>query len=266
MVQADEATDRPPRFPLRAWLPAVLTVALVCGWWSAARSADLAEIRTRRLPGIEKSFVEKRLRLGAPIFLRVFKAERRLELWVERDGRFALYRDYPICFYSGALGPKLREGDRQSPEGFYFVTSGAMNPASSYHLSFNLGYPNAFDRANRRTGSLLMVHGSCVSLGCYAMTDPAIEEIYLIAEAAFAGGQRFFRVHAFPFRMTDEAMAAHAESPWIGFWRTLKPGHDFFEKVGRPPNVTVRDKAYVVEALPPGTGAETGGTEKTALD
>jgi murein L,D-transpeptidase YafK len=210
--------------------------------------ADLAEVRHRVTPALKARLAAKGLNWGAPIFLRIFKESRELDLWVGAGGRFQLFKTYPICHFSGDLGPKLKEGDHQSPEGFYAVTPAAMNPQSSYHLSFNLGYPNAYDRAHGRTGSYLMVHGRCVSIGCYAMTDPGIEEIYLMAEAAFAGGQPFFRVHIFPFRMTPENMARHAGSPWRAFWENLRRGHDLFEARRRPPEVKVTGGAYAFAA------------------
>lgn len=205
---------------------------------------DIAEIRKRVTPGLADAFERAGLRLGAPVFMRIFKEERMLELWVQAGTAFRLFRSYPICNYSGDLGPKLREGDRQSPEGFYFVGASAMNPNSSYHLSFNLGFPNAYDREQGRTGSYLMVHGDCLSIGCYAMTDPAIEEIYLAAEAALAAGQPFFRVHAFPFRMTAARMRAAEDVRWEAFWANLKTGYDAFEDGHVPPDVRVRDGIY----------------------
>jgi len=186
---------------------------------------------------------------GAPIFIRIFKQERELELWVEKGGAFECFRTYRIAAMSGTLGPKLKEGDGQAPEGFYFVRPSQMNPSSNYHLSFNLGYPNAYDSAHGRDGSALMVHGNQVSIGCYAMTDPKIEEIYTLADAALRKGQPFFRVHCFPFRMTDENMMKHADSEWIDFWKNLKQGYDAFEKSKQVPNVVVKDKVYQLEAM-----------------
>jgi murein L,D-transpeptidase YafK len=187
------------------------------------------------------------LRFGAPIFVRIFKESRQLELWIENADHFELFKTYDICTFSGHLGPKLRTGDLQSPEGFYFVTPGRMNPVSEFHLSFNLGYPNAYDRARDRTGSALMVHGDCVSIGCYAMTDAGIEEIYTLADAALRSGQPFFRVHVFPFRMTARNMQRHHNSKWREYWENLKEGYDFFERTGRPPNVEVQGDRYVFE-------------------
>lgn len=209
---------------------------------STARSRKaIARVR----PSLENDLRARGLRFGAPIFLRIFKQSRELELWIEDGERFELFRTYHICTYSGKLGPKLRTGDRQSPEGFYFVTPERMNPASRFHLSFNLGYPNAYDRHHGRTGSALMVHGDCVSIGCYAMTDAAIEEIYALADAALRGGQPFFRVHVFPFRMTASNLRKHRSSRWREFWINLKEGYDRFEREGRPPGVRVREGRYV---------------------
>lgn len=196
-----------------------------------------------------RSFTEqlaaKDFALGDPVFMRIFKEEAELEVWMQKGDAFELFKTYPICNFSGDLGPKLREGDRQSPEGFYFVGKSALNPNSSYHLSFNLGFPNTYDRAQNRTGSYLMVHGDCLSIGCYAMTDAGIEEIYGLGEAALNAGQPFFRVHAFPFRMTDARMAEARGNQWYPFWQNLKQGYDAFENGHVPPDVTVENKIYV---------------------
>jgi len=180
-------------------------------------------------------------------FIRIFKAEAELELWTraEGDAAYSLAKTYPICAYSGDLGPKLKQGDRQAPEGFYWVTRRSLNPHSSYHLSFNLGYPNRYDRAHGRTGDYLMVHGDCVSIGCYAMTDGGIEEIYRTIEASLDTGQTGIRVHIFPFRMTGENMAAHLDHQWYDFWSNLKTGYDMFEVNGAPPNTEVERQTYV---------------------
>jgi murein L,D-transpeptidase YafK len=211
---------------------------------SSPRSREVAK---RVEPVLVRDLLSKGMTYGAPIFIRIFKDERELELWVEKDGKFECFCTYRIAAMSGVLGPKVKEGDGQAPEGFYFVRPSQMNPTSNYHLSFNLGYPNAYDRARGRDGSALMVHGNQVSIGCYAMTDPKIEEIYTIADAALRKGQSFFRVHCFPFRMTDENMMKNADSEWIDFWKNLKQGYDAFEKTRQVPNVVVRGKVYQVE-------------------
>ncbi len=184
-------------------------------------------------------------------FIRIFKVEAELELWSRAEGeaQFSLAKTYSICAYSGALGPKLKQGDRQAPEGFYWVNKSRLNPNSRFHLSFNLGYPNAYDRAHGRTGDFLMVHGNCVSIGCYAMTDAGIEEIYGAVEASLEAGQPFVRVHIFPFRMTEANMARHSGSRWAAFWANLKEGHDLFEVSNIPPDTQVENKRYVFERV-----------------
>jgi murein L,D-transpeptidase YafK len=184
--------------------------------------------------------------LGAPVFLRIFKRESELELWMKRGSRFVLFATYPICRWSGTLGPKHREGDRQAPEGFYTVDKSQLNPNSRWHRSFNLGYPNAFDAGHGRTGSFLMVHGGCTSIGCYAMTDEIVDEIWRLVTAALDGGQARFSVHAFPFRMTDDNLAIHSGASDAAFWRDLKAGYDAFEEYATPPLVSVCDGRYSV--------------------
>ncbi len=210
---------------------------------SSARSQKIIKQQT---PLLQKALSKVDLQLGAPIYIRIFKQEAMLELWLKKDDGFVLFKTYPVCTFGfGGLGPKQKEGDGKAPEGFYFVKANQMNPYSSYHLSFNLGYPNAYDRAHNRTGSALMVHGNCVSVGCYAMTDRYIDEIYTLAYSALEGGQSFFRVHVFPFTMTDENMKQQQSSSWYPFWQNLKQGYDFFEENHHnPPNVTVVNKTY----------------------
>lgn len=185
----------------------------------------------------------------SPILVRIFKEESELEVWkAKSDGKYALLKTYNICAWSGDLGPKIKEGDRQSPEGFYTIHPYQMNPNSSYYLSFDLGFPNAYDRSYGRTGSYLMVHGACSSAGCYSMEDDQIAEIYALAREAFRGGQQAFQVQAFPFRMTPENMARHWQNPNMPFWVMLKEGYDHFEVTHRVPEVGVCDYRYVFDA------------------
>lgn len=199
---------------------------------------------------------QKDMAPSSPMLVRIFKQESELEVWkATSDGSFALLKTYPICRWSGELGPKVRMGDRQAPEGFYTITPGQMNPNSSYYLSFNLGFPNAYDRAYERTGEFLMVHGDCSSAGCYAMTDEQISEIFSLARESFAGGQRAFQVQAYPFRMTPKNLARHRNNPNMAFWRNLKQGYDHFEVTRQEPKVNVCGRAYVFDAEPaPGRG------------
>lgn len=215
---------------------------------SAAAGDRASKAAERVRPALERDLAAIGLRIGAPAFVRLFKRESQLELWLEGgDGRYVLFRTYPICMWSGTLGPKQKQGDNQAPEGFYRVGAGQLNPASQYHLSFNLGYPNAYDRAHGRTGDFLMVHGNCVSIGCYAMGDAAIEEIYTLVAASLAAGQRAFDVHAFPFRLGDATLHAQRRSPWHAFWRELQPAYVRFEQTRKLPRVRVDGRHYVVE-------------------
>lgn len=193
---------------------------------------------------------EKKMALGSPVFMRIFKEEAELEVWIKRGTTFAKFKTYEICNWSGKLGPKLKQGDKQAPEGFYLIKPGQMNPFSKYHLSFNLGYPNAYDVSHERTGDFLMVHGGCSSAGCYAVTDDSVQEIYSLSRDAFLGGQRAFHVQAFPFRMTEANLARHTSNKWHSFWTELKIGYELFNATHVPPKVGVIDKKYVVEAAP----------------
>jgi murein L,D-transpeptidase YafK len=194
----------------------------------------------------------KHMSKESPILVRLFKEEAELEVWKQDNtGRFALLRTYPICRWSGELGPKIKEGDRQAPEGFYTITPAQFNPNSHYYLAFDIGYPNAFDRAHGRTGGNLMIHGDCSSRGCYAMTDEQITEIYALARESFFGGQRAFQVQAYPFRMMPLNMAKHRNNPNMPFWKMLKEGNDHFEASRLEPKVGVCEKRYVFDAEPP---------------
>ena len=202
---------------------------------------------TKVTPALTKELGKLNLKLGDPIFIRIFKKEKQLEMWIKQNDSYKLFKTYPICTYGyGGLGPKIRQGDGQAPEGFYFIKPSSLNPVSNYHLSFNLGYPNHYDRAYNRTGSALMVHGDCVSIGCYAMTNDGIEEIYALSDAALRNGQHFFRAHIFPFKMSKNNMEKHKGSEWYPFWVNLKEGYDFFENNGKtPPNVEIQNTKYI---------------------
>ena len=189
----------------------------------------------------------------SPVMARIFKEEGVLEVWKQKtNGRYDMVASYEICKWSGKLGPKFVEGDRQAPEGFYSVSAAQMNPNSQYYLSFNLGFPNAYDRAHGRTGQHLMVHGACSSAGCYSMTDESMSEIYAFGRDAFKGGQRDFQVQAFPFRMTAANMARYKSDPNYEFWTMLKEGYDQFEITKVPPKVDVCGKRYVFNQNFPG--------------
>lgn len=212
-------------------------------WRGIPAAERLADVRARLLPKLSEELAAKKCRLGQRVFVRIFKESRELEVWLrDEPGEWTLFRTYPIACFSGTLGPKTREGDMQAPEGFYNVTAKMLNPASKYHLAFNVGYPNAYDVAHGRTGSLIMVHGDVCSIGCFAMTDAVIEEIYLVVEAAVKDGGSV-PVHCFPFRMTVERMAS-ADPTHLDFWRELVPVYEVFEKERRVPKISVEGGRY----------------------
>jgi len=225
----------------------LLIIVFTSALFAQVPSSQRAKEAINRVePQLELELKAKKMEYGSPIFIRIFKESKELEVWIKRINSFEKFKSYAICTYgSDQLGPKVKYGDGKAPEGFYVVTPRNMNPLSNFYLSFDLGYPNDYDRVHKRTGSALMIHGSCVSIGCYAMTDPVIEEIYALADAALRSGQHYFKVHIFPFRMTDENMGKHGRSDWIEFWRNLKEGYDFFEKKHIPPNVRVQNRRYV---------------------
>lgn len=228
-------------------LPAVLAVAGVDDVRTTPRSEAAVKAHA---PELSEALASQGLELGAPVYLRLTKEPAVLTAFVaNEEGAYEPFRSWPVCAFSGKLGPKQAEGDMQAPEGFYAVAPGQMNPASSFHLSFDLGYPNAFDRAKGRTGSYLMVHGSCVSVGCYAMTDEAMEEIWTLMEAALDHGQSSVPVHIFPFPMTAANLQRHAEDPNGAFWRSLAPAWAEFEATGQVPVVRVSAGEYKVQPV-----------------
>ncbi|MGO4572192.1 L,D-transpeptidase family protein [Microvirga sp. 2TAF3] len=228
----------------RIALAASLALAL-----AACQDESFSRSSTRHLSPIPAAtmslMAQKGMSKDDPILIRSYKKESEMEVWKRgSDGRYALLKTYPICRWSGQLGPKVREGDRQAPEGFYTITPAQMNPNSAYYLSFNTGFPNAYDRSFGRTGGDLMVHGSCSSRGCFAMTDQNIAEIYAIAREALASGQRGFQFQSFPFRMTAQNLAEHRLDPNMPFWKNLKEGSDYFEITKEEPRVAVANHRY----------------------
>ena len=204
-----------------------------------ANTPDVSRLAAR----LEKAGVKS----GAPILMRVFKASSELELWIEKDHRFILFATYPICHWSGTLGPKLQEGDKQTPEGFYTITQRQTRHVGRWRSAINLGFPNAFDRAQGRNGSFILMHGGCSSVGCFAMTDPVMREVHELTKTAIDRGQRHVPVHVFPFRMTERALAEHAGHESHAFWTTLKAGYDSFERTRQPPRISVCKRDYYIE-------------------
>lgn len=241
---------------LATTLRAVTLIALLmlgaCN--SETTLATVAASSGKGLPdSVLKTMQSRGMPRNSPVMARIFKEEGKFEVWkAKANGRYDLIAIYDICTYSGQLGPKFTEGDRQAPEGFYTVRPSSMNPQSSYYLSFNIGYPNAYDRVHGRSGTNLMVHGGCSSSGCYSMTDNQMEQIYAFARDSFEGGQTEFQIQSLPFRMTAENMARYRNDPNYPFWEMLKEGYDYFEITKVPPKVDVCEKRYVFNRIPEG--------------
>ncbi len=213
---------------------------------------------TLTLPGapdttkLDSRLAEKGFAAGAPVFIRIFKAESELELWMQRGDRFEHFATYPICYWSGTIRPKIREGDKQNPEGFYTVSRRQLHRSGRWRQSLNLGFPNALDRQLDRSGSYILVHGGCSSVGCFAMTDAVIAEIFKLTESALKAGQQHVDVHVFPFRMTEDNLARYHDSDWAAFWRNIKDGYDSFERTRRPPSVSICERRYLIRDGGPG--------------
>jgi len=229
-----------PRPCMVSSLRPILLATLLAGGLAAPGRAEVGKALAP-IPSATLALMQaKGTTAAAPVLFRAYKKESEIEVWKRAaSGRFVHVKTFPICRWSGQLGPKRKTGDRQTPEGFYTVPKRQMNPNSSYYLSFDVGYPNAYDRAHGFTGSAVMVHGVCSSMGCFAMTDAVVGEIYAIAREAFAGGQAAFQFQSYPFRMTAQNMARHRADPNIDFWRQLKAGSDRFEALGEEPVVSV---------------------------
>lgn len=216
---------------------------------SGCTTSSLEDIAPTTIsPKLAGDITRKGFRQQDAVLVRIFKEESELEVWKKKsNGQYALFKTYPICRWSGKLGPKKKAGDRQAPEGFYQVSTGMLNPKSKYYLSFNLGYPNRLESALGYSGEALMVHGACSSSGCYAMSDAGIYEIYALANKALASGQTHFQVQAYPFRMTSKKMAQTAHDPNMSFWRDLKVGYDAFERSKQELKISTCGGRYVVD-------------------
>lgn len=222
----------------------------------AATEGSLPLPGTPDLARLNERLAEKGIKPGSPVLLRAFKSESEFEVWFRKDDKFVLFATYPVCNWSGTLGPKLREGDKQTPEGFYTVTKAQIRHIGRWPRSLNLGFPNEFDKSLARSGSNILVHGGCSSVGCFAMTNAVIEEIYSFVEHALNSGQTFVPVHVYPFRMTAENLETQKASSWYPFWSEMKVVYDTFERTRLAPRIGVCDGKYVVQDAAPGEGAE----------
>ena len=250
---------------------AAMTLGVACAENAYALSIELKDVAADRverqraaavgalpLPGtpnvavLQERLRDKGVTLASPILIRIFKSESELEIWKRKDGAFVLFATYPICHWSGSIGPKLRDGDKQAPEGFYTVTRAQARHVGRWPVSLDIGYPNILDQSQARTGSNILIHGGCSSIGCFAMTNPVSDEIHQLTMAAIDAGEDIVPVHILPFRMTDLNMAVQEKSPWMPFWNNLKEGYDMFERTKRPPAVSVCSGRYIFRETQPG--------------
>lgn len=220
--------------------------ALLVLWALQVQAAQRVSTETRLR--LQRDLPTLGLSVGNPVLIRTFKHESRLELWVKPDAKheYVLFRTYPICYYSGGLGPKLRTGDKVTPEGFYAIRHSGLNPYSRFHLSMDIGFPNAYDRYHGRTGSLLMIHGACDAVGCFAMNNDQVEQIYYLVEQALANGAAEVPVHAFPFHLTKDKLAQYEKHLWYDFWTQLQVGYQLFNAKRLPLKIELDKGRYSV--------------------
>jgi len=207
-------------------------------------SKRAGDVRTKVWPALQKELKDKGFNDGSPIYIRIFKDQDALEVWKKNGNKYKLFKTYQICYYSGNLGTKTKFGDNKSPEGFYSIEPRQLNPVSNYYLAINVGYPNRVEQLKGYTGDAIMIHGHCASIGCYAMTDARIEEIYTLVYKAFEAGQQKINLDIFPFRMDNAHMDFYSYQPYMAFWKTLKPGYEKFEKTHLPVTYHIKGKDY----------------------
>ncbi|RFZ95151.1 2-dehydro-3-deoxyphosphooctonate aldolase [Mucilaginibacter conchicola] len=208
-------------------------------------SKRASDARSKLWPKLQKQLTDGGFNSKYELYLRIVKQTDQLEIWAKKGKRFEFFKGYNICYYSGGLGTKTKAGDNKSPEGFYTISAGQLHPTSQYHLAVNIGYPNALETQKGYTGNAIMIHGNCASVGCYAMTDDGIEEIYTLLYKAFTSGQQKIALEIYPFKMDNQHLKDFAASPYMAFWKMLKPAYDKFEKDHLPANISVANGQYV---------------------
>ena len=230
----------------------MIRIILVICLAATLAACNTTSIDSRRgLAPQSESIINASLSAGStatsPVLLRIFKQSNELELWrMTKNGTYVLVRTYNICAFSGELGPKIRQGDRQAPEGFYSIGAGQLNYNSIRFLSLNTGFPNKFDKQNGYTGSSLMIHGGCDSAGCYAIEDAPIQEVFTAVRDALRAGQRSVQLQIYPFRLSTWNMYFNNTNKHISFWRQLKVGYDKFELSRQELNVSVVKGKYII--------------------
>ncbi len=224
-------------FPLAIFVPLIAEAHAASKSWHpesvAAREIELAN-----------EFKERGLKLGSPIFLRVYKQTSEMELWVQRGPRYVHFKTYGICRWSGGLGPKFYEGDRQSPEGLYRITTSDLIVNPRWDRAMNINYPNNFDNLNGRGGSGILIHGGCGSIGCFAIQNENVEDVYGAVRAALRGGQVYVPVLALPFRFSALAPEKDDTLRMNEFWADLRRADLLFERDRLPPVAWICDGRY----------------------
>ena len=185
------------------------------------------------------------------LYVRIFKEEKTLEIWMQSKGIYKLYKSFEVCNYSGKLGPKVVEGDKQAPEGFYHVPAeDVLWSSRKWPRALNLSFPNGFDALKKRTGSYLLIHGGCSSEGCYALKNGPMSILYDLVSIALKSGQTILPIHIFPFRLTDKNWARHlpqnAGKKWGAFWKGMQPAYDGFQSNRTIPSIFVCQTGYQV--------------------
>ncbi len=212
-------------------------------------TARTREIELRVRPRLARGLASAGARLGAPLYIRVLKEGGEVEVWAAgRDGAYIRFQTYRLCGAAQALGPRRRIGDQQAPEGFYLLTPGRMDASARAYLSLALNYPNGLDTARRWTGAPAAFAGRCAAAAGLGLTDPAVEELWALASAAFRAGQRAIPVHIFPFALTSRALRRPAPETLTRFWAELEPAWRLFEAERKPPATGVRGGRYVVSS------------------
>jgi len=186
------------------------------------------------------------------LYITAYKSEGKLEVWLQAAAqkKYQLFKTYNFCASSGTLGPKVKEGDRQTPEGFYYVN--AFNPMSNFYLSLGVDYPNSVDlrrSGKEKPGSDIYIHGNCVTIGCIPLTDEKIKEVYVLAVEAKNSGQQQIPVNIFPFKMTDGNLKKYVVQypKQTTFWQNLQQGYAYFEKHKTLPAVSQVKGSYVIK-------------------
>ena len=210
------------------------------------KAARVKSAYSEKWEDLKSDLKKKGIKENFELFMRVFKEDKVVEVWLKskEEKEFRLFKTYAICASSGELGPKRKKGDGQVPEGFYSIA--VFNPYSSYHLSIGINYPNASDKiiGTGNLGGDIMIHGSCVTIGCMPLTDTYIKEVYVLCVEAKNNGQQTIPVHIFPTKMDEKGMTFLLETnpKQLDFWKNLQTGYNYFEQKKQLPKVTIDKK------------------------